>query len=56
MADYEGGMREHNPSGAESKQKGQKDERRLDLIATGLALHITHSLKGFRDGISKQCD
>ena len=36
-------MREHNPSGAESRKKGQKDERRLQLIALGLALHITQS-------------
>lgn len=57
MADYEGGMREHNPSRAESKKKGQKDERRLELIVMGLALHVTHrTLKGFSDDISKQCD
>lgn len=43
MADYDGGMREHNPSGAESEKKGPKDERRLELIAMGLALHITQS-------------
>lgn len=43
MADYEGGMREHNPWGAESEKKGQKDERRLELMAMGLALHITQS-------------
>lgn len=41
MADYDGGMREHNPSGAESEKRGQKDERRLELIAVGLTLHIT---------------
>lgn len=43
MADYDGGMREHNSSGAASKKKGQKDERRLELIATGLTLHITQA-------------
>ena len=43
MADYDSGMREHNPSGAESEKRGQKDERRLELIAMGLTLHITQS-------------
>lgn len=43
MADYDGGMREHIPSGPESKKKGQKDEKRLELKATGPALNITHS-------------
>lgn len=41
MADYDGGMREHNPSGAESEKRGQKDEGMLELIAVGLTLHIT---------------
>lgn len=40
MADYEGGMHEHNPWGAESEKKGQKDKRRLELKGMCLALHI----------------
>lgn len=43
MADYEGGMREHNPVGpaGEKKERGQKDERMFELLVIALVMHIT---------------
>lgn len=59
MADYDGGMREHNPSGPESEKKGQKDERMAGVNSHGSGtayrtVNTPRGLKGF--SISKQCD